>query len=236
MENQVENPISDATPEAVADNGEPTGATDETVSAQDIPAETEEEETPSAFDELELGAEEEGVDRGLVESLKQELESLKAQLDDRNGQYIRIAADFENFRNRTQREKVEQEERVKCSTILDLLPVVDNFERARAQLKPQGEEATTMHNSYQGIYKQLVDGLKRLGVSPMRAEGKDFDPMLHEAMMRQPTDEFSEGTVMEEFQRGYLLGDRVLRHAMVKVAAASDGTITSEGNSDNPSD
>jgi molecular chaperone GrpE len=65
----------------------------------------------------------------------------------------------------------------------------------------------------------LVDSLKRIGVSPMRPEGQQFDPNLHEAVMREPTEEYSEGTVMEELQRGYYLGDRILRHSLVKVAA-----------------
>ena len=76
-----------------------------------------------------------------------------------------------------------------------------------------------IHKSYQSVYKQLVDSLKRLGVSPMRPEGQEFDPNLHEAVLREPTDEHPEGTVLEELVRGYFLGERVLRHAMVKVAA-----------------
>ena len=76
----------------------------------------------------------------------------------------------------------------------------------------------TIHKSYQGVYKQLVDALKKLGVSPMRAEGEEFDPNLHEAVMREPSSEYPEGTVIEQLVRGYLLGDKVLRHAMVKVA------------------
>jgi molecular chaperone GrpE len=103
---------------------------------------------------------------------------------------------------------------------------VDNFERARSQLKPQNDGEMGIHKSYQSVYKQLVDALKRIGVSPMRPEGKDFDPNLHEAVLRQPTDEHPEGTVMEELQRGYFLGDRVLRHALVKVAAAPEPVET----------
>jgi molecular chaperone GrpE len=110
------------------------------------------------------------------------------------------------------------------NTILELLPVVDNFERARSHLKPQSDGEMTIHKSYQGVYKQLVDTLKRLGVSPMRPEGQEFDPNLHEAVMREPTDEHPEGTVLEELVRGYYLGDRVLRHAMVKVAAPKEDT------------
>lgn len=154
--------------------------------------------------------------------LETELGAIKSQLEERTSQYMRIAADFDNFRKRTQREREDLEQQVKISTINELLPVVDNFERARSQIKPQTEQENTIHKSYQSVYKQLVDCLKRIGVAPMRAEGKEFDPNLHEAVMRQPTHDFPEGTVMEELQRGYLLGERVLRHALVKVAAAPE--------------
>lgn len=157
-----------------------------------------------------------------ISALTQDIESLKAQVEDRTNQYMRIAADFENFRKRTQKEKEEQEQQVKCSTLKELLPVVDNFERARAQIKPQTDAEMNIHKSYQGVYKQLVEALKKIGVSPMRSEGKEFDPNLHEAVMREPTAEQPEGTVLEELVRGYVLGDRVLRHAMVKVAAAPE--------------
>jgi molecular chaperone GrpE len=159
-----------------------------------------------------------------VSELSQEIESLKTQVEERNGQYARLAADFENYRKRMQKDKEDSEQQVKRVTIMELLPVVDNFERARSLLKPQNELETTMHKSYQSVYKQLVESLKRLGVSPMRPEGEEFDPNLHEAVMREPTDEHPEGTVLEELVRGYYLGDRVLRHAMVKVAAPGEGT------------
>lgn len=165
-----------------------------------------------------------------ISELTNEIKNLKLQLEERTGQCVRIAADFDNYRKRTQREREELEQQIKCSTINELLPVVDNFERARSQIKPQTEQETTIHKSYQSVYKQLVECLKRIGVSPMRSEGKEFDPNLHEAVMRQPTDEHPEGTVMEELQRGYMLGDRVLRHALVKVAAAPEPVIASEEN------
>ncbi len=164
-----------------------------------------------------------------ITDLTQQIDSLKAQLEERSGQYMRLVADFENFRRRTQREKEEQEQQIKGTTLTELLPVVDNFERARAHIKPQTEGEMGIHKSYQGVYKQFVDSLKRLGVSPMRPEGQEFDPNLHEAVMREQTAEYAEGVVMEELVRGYLLGDRVLRHAMVKVAAAPDPVLTSEG-------
>lgn len=155
----------------------------------------------------------------VVSELEVQMTSLKAQLEDRTSQYMRIAADFENYRKRTSKEREDQEVQIKRNTITELLPVIDNFERARSQIKPQTEPEMTIHKSYQSVYKQLVDCLKRLGVSAMRAEGQEFDPNLHEAVMREPTDQHPEGTVMEELVRGYMIGERVLRHAMVKVAA-----------------
>jgi molecular chaperone GrpE len=76
----------------------------------------------------------------------------------------------------------------------------------------------SIHKSYQGLYKQLIDCLKRIGVQPMRAQGEPFDPNLHEAVMREPSTEFEEDVVSEELQRGYILGERVIRHALVKVS------------------
>ncbi|NEQ23606.1 MAG: nucleotide exchange factor GrpE [Microcoleus sp. SIO2G3] len=174
-------------------------------------------------------------DLAILESLKRENEALKAQLEDISQQTesfktqsVRIAADFDNFRKRTSKEKEDLEVQVKRNTISELLPVVDNFERARSQIKPQSDGEMAIHKSYQGVYKQLVDCLKRIGVSPMRPEGQEFDPNLHEAVMREPTDEYAEGVVIEQLMRGYFIGDRVLRHAMVKVAAAAEPVVPSE--------
>lgn len=168
----------------------------------------------------------------IIADLERQVEGLKAQLEDRTSQYMRIAADFENYRKRTNKEKEELEVHITGNTVTELLPVVDNFERARSQIKPQSEAEMTIHKSYQSVYKQLVECLKRLGVSAMRTEGQEFDPNLHEAVMREPTHAQPEGTVMEEFVRGYLLGERVLRHAMVKVATAPEPDPASTGGND----
>lgn len=152
-----------------------------------------------------------------------ERDRLKAELDEQNSSYLRLAADFENFRRRTVKEREELELHSKRATITELLPVIDNFDRARAQIKPQGEEAEAIHKSYQGLYKQLIDCLKRIGVSPMRAEGQPFDPSYHDAVLREESADHPDGMVLEELQRGYLLGDMVLRHALVKVSIAVEG-------------
>jgi molecular chaperone GrpE len=181
--------------------------TSENLEALDIANEAEATEIQAESPEAELT------------TLSSRIAELTEQKDTALNQYVRIAADFDNFRKRTAKEKEELELRIKCNTITDVLSVVDNFERARTQIKPQNDGELEIHKSYQGVYKQLVDTLKKSGVSPMRPEGQMFDPNLHEAVMRQPTEEHPEGTVIEELQRGYFLGDKILRHALVKVAA-----------------
>ena len=146
-----------------------------------------------------------------LEQLEKEHETLK-------NQYIRIAADFENFRKRQSRDQIDLKIQLISKSLTAILPIVDNFERARQQLKPESEEAQSLHRSYQGLYKQLVDVLKQQGVSPMRVVGQHFDPSLHEAVLREPSDQYKEDIVIEELQRGYNLDDKVLRHALVKVS------------------
>jgi molecular chaperone GrpE len=150
--------------------------------------------------------------------LEAELEALRGEHQALREQYMRIAADFDNFRKRQSRDQDDLRLQITCNTLGEILPVVDNFDRARQQLDPQGEEAQALHRSYQGLYKQLVDVFKQLGVSPMRVEGEPFDPALHEAVLREPSDEHPEDVVIEELQRGYHLQGRVLRHALVKVS------------------
>ena len=171
-----------------------------------------------------------------VAALNTKLTEISNQRDAFQSQYLRIAADFDNFRKRSSKEKEDIEVRTKCTTIIELLSVVDNFERARTQIKPQNEGEMGIHKSYQGVYKQLVESLKRIGVSPMRPEGQQFDPNLHEAVMREPTEDHAEGIVMEELQRGYYLGDRILRHSLVKVAAPPEQLSAEDAIDADPSD
>ena len=152
------------------------------------------------------------------EQLEAELTALRSEHESMRSQYMRIAADFDNFRKRQSRDQQDQRLQITCTTLSEILPVVDNFERARQQLDPQHEEAQGLHRSYQGLYKQLVDVFKQLGVSPMRVEGEPFDPSLHEAVLREPSDDHPEDVVIAELQRGYHLDGRVLRHALVKVS------------------
>ena len=146
-----------------------------------------------------------------LEQLEKEHETLKSQ-------YVRIAADFDNFRKRQSRDQDDLKIQLISKSLSAILPIVDNFERARQQLKPESEEAQTLHRSYQGLYKQLVDVLKQQGVAPMRVVGQKFDPNLHEAVLREPNNDYEEDINIEELQRGYHLDGKVLRHALVKVS------------------
>ena len=146
-----------------------------------------------------------------LEQLEKEHETLK-------NQYVRISADFDNFRKRQSRDQDDLKIQLVSKNLTAILPIVDNFERARQQLKPESEEAQTLHRSYQGLYKQLVEVLKQQGVAPMRVVGQQFDPSLHEAVLREPSEEYEEDLIIEELQRGYHLDGKVLRHALVKVS------------------
>ena len=146
-----------------------------------------------------------------LEQLEKEHETLKSQ-------YVRIAADFENFRKRQSRDQDDLKIQLVSKALTSILPIVDNFERARQQLKPESEEAQALHRSYQGLYKQLVEVLKQQGVASMKVVGQQFDPTLHEAVLKEPSDDFDEDFIIEELQRGYHLEGKVLRHALVKVS------------------
>ena len=146
-----------------------------------------------------------------LEQLEKEHETLK-------NQYVRISADFDNFRKRQSRDQDDLKMQLVSKSLTAILPIVDNFERARQQLKPESDEAQALHRSYQGLYKQLVEVLKQQGVAPMRVVGQQFDPSLHEAVLREPSPEHKEDFIIEELQRGYHLDGKVLRHALVKVS------------------
>ena len=145
------------------------------------------------------------------------LKQLEKEHDTLKNQYVRISADFENFRKRQSRDQDDLKIQLVSKTLTAILPIADNFDRARQQFKPESEEAQVLHRSYQGLYKQLVEVLKQQGVAPMRVIGQEFDPNLHEAVSREPSDEFKEDFIIDEVQRGYHLEGKVLRHAVVKV-------------------
>lgn len=169
----------------------------------------------------------------VVENEKNELiekvSSLSAEIGSGKEKYIRLQADFDNFRKRSDKEKLTVRSNAQGEVIETLLPMVDNFERAKQQLKLETEQEKRIDASYQGIYKQFVEIMRNLHVAVVATVGKPFDPSLHEAIAREESEEFEEGIILQEFRRGFLLGERLLRPAMVKVSAGSSKKNPSAG-------
>lgn len=133
-------------------------------------------------------------------------------------QFVRLSADFENFRKRSATERETLKKSVKGDTMAALLPLIDNFELAKSQLKLDTEGEKKVDAAYQGLYKQMVELFRGLGLEAVPGVGEPFDPEVHEAIMREPSEDVPDGTVLEEFRKGFRLGDRMLRPAMVKVS------------------
>lgn len=142
-------------------------------------------------------------------------EKLTAELAERDARYLRLQADFENFRRRTRQEKEELAAVVTQSFLKDMLPLLDNFERALTADK----EAESFHQGVEMIYKQMVEALKKHGLEYIETAGKKFDPNFHEAVMRVQNSELEDDTIALEMQKGYMAKGRVIRPSMVQVVA-----------------
>ena len=152
-----------------------------------------------------------------------ELKRLQTALAEAQDALLRRQADFENYRKRVERERTESYNRVVAEAARKLLPVMDNLTRAldAERSVESGESAEFRHflHGVQLISKQLSEVLESFGVQPIAAVGERFDPHIHEAVVTEPSEEHEPDTVVEELARGYRIGDRLLRPAMVKVAA-----------------
>lgn len=203
----------------------------------------------TALERARAALDEESMDKdllvGCMEDLEDEMEDLRAAAsgaDTRSktleasiatakDQYLRLNADFDNFRRRSKEENAAIADSVKTDVVKDLLPLIDNFELARTNVKAESEAEQKINNSYQSLYKQMVDIIRALGVDAVPTVGTPFDPNLHEAIMREPSTEHPDGTVLQEFRKGFALKDKLLRPAMVKVSFTEDGpTISSTDN------
>lgn len=162
-------------------------------------------------------AAEEAAEAGNDAGASAELEKLRAESEEYQQRLLRTQADFDNFRRRTVKEKEELGKYASAKLITELLPVIDNFERA---LSSAGEsaDASSYTKGVEMIFRQLEGILKAEGLTPMEAEGQPFNPEFHQAIMQVESDEHDEGVVVEVVQKGYLLKDKVLRPAMVKVS------------------
>ena len=138
------------------------------------------------------------------------------KIADLSDKLMRQMAEFDNFRKRTEKEKSQMFEIGAKSVIEKMLPVVDNFERGLAAV-PEEEKSGAFYMGFEKIYQQMVEMLKGIGVTPIEAVGKEFDPVFHNAVMHAEDENAGDNIVAEEFQKGYLYHDAVVRPSMVKV-------------------
>ena len=146
---------------------------------------------------------------------------LQKKYDALNQQYVRLAADFDNYRKRQEHER---EELLKFGTenaLKKMIEVLDNFERGQKALE-NVEDCEKVKESFNLVHKQVIDALTKLGLETIETEGKEFDPNFHDAVMRTPTTDKPEHTILNELQKGYKMGDKVLRPALVNVATAEN--------------
>ncbi len=169
------------------------------------------EEAPDAVSEETSGAVAEESDPVL---LRQILAEQLSKAEENYDRLVRLQADYDNFRRRTRQEKEEFYKFASEKLINTMLPVLDNFELA---LSAEGDSIENFKSGVQMIYKQLLDVLAAEGVMPIPAVGEQFDPLMHEAVLRAESDEHPDNTIVQELRRGYFLKDKVIRPSMVKV-------------------
>jgi molecular chaperone GrpE len=172
-------------------------------------ATSEQAPDPSTAPDPETGAAPQG-DGSPLDALRRERDALQDRL-------LRTAAEFDNYRKRVDRERKDLREFLIAEALSDLLPVIDDLERA---LQATGSDADVLRKGVELIHQQMLDVLRKRGAKAIEAVGTDFDPRIHESVMLESSDAHREGEVIAEFRRGYMLGERLLRPSMVKVAKA----------------
>ncbi|MGN1386755.1 MAG: nucleotide exchange factor GrpE [Bacillus sp. (in: firmicutes)] len=171
----------------------------------------------------EIFEEKEVKEDGQEKSLEQQLEEANAQIDnltakveEQENRYLRLMADYDNSRRRSKLDLEAAQKYRSQNLATDIIQAIDNFERALA-LPADNEETKSLRQGIEMVYKSLIEALKKEGVEQIESVGKEFDPNIHQAVMQVNDENFAANVVVEEFQKGYMIKDRVLRPAMVKV-------------------
>jgi len=151
-----------------------------------------------------------------ISAEEQKIAELEAKLAEEENRYLRLRADYDNLRRRTQLDREAQEKYRAQSLLTDLLPVLDNFERA-LQVEVTSDDAISLYKGIDMVYKTLLDAINKEGLEVIEAEGIQFDPTVHQAVMQESDSDKDSGVVLRELQKGYKLKDRVLRPSMVSV-------------------
>lgn len=195
MAEDIKNEVSDDT----AEDGQPAAEEAETQTPETEEAE-QTESAPEQHDEK--------------EELREEIESLKKELADEKEKYLRLDAEYYNYRTRSLKEKQDAYDNAQMKAVTEILGVIDNFERA---LTAECTDAN-FKKGVEMIFKQYTSILEKLGVKEIEAEGKPFDPNFHNAVSQTTDESLGENTVAAVLQKGYAMGNKVIRHAMVTVA------------------
>lgn len=192
-------------------------AAEETTNAADAEENVTEQPTEEA-NEAEASEESSKEKKGLGKKKKtdKKAEAYEAKIAELDDRVKRQMAEFENYRKRTEKEKAAMFEMGAKSVIEKILPVADNFERGLAAI-PEEDKASPFAEGLDKIYKQLMTELENLGVKPIEAVGKEFDPNFHNAVMQVESDEYEEGVIAQELLKGYTYRDTVVRYSMVAV-------------------
>lgn len=194
----------------------------EEVNAEETKDEKTEEAAEAAEETVEESVQPEEEETGKEEKTKKSIRKKKKdkkdeKIEELNDRLVRNMAEFDNFRKRSEKEKSAMFEIGAKSVIEKILPVVDNLERGFDGLSEEEKEAPFVKGIEQ-VYKQFVSCLDEIGVKPIEAVGQEFDPELHNAVMHDEDENFGENTVSQEFQKGYMYKESVVRHSMVKVS------------------
>jgi molecular chaperone GrpE len=177
---------------------------------------TDEETVEPVFAEEQNTVNEEEAVPDQLQSLLEKNDELEKKLAEFENRYLRLQADFDNSRRRSKIEAEANEKYRAQKLIIDILPAVDNFERALS-MEVDNDQAKSLKQGMEMVYRSLLDALLKEGLQPIEAVGKEFDPHLHQAVMQGNDENFGSNIVIEEFQKGYLLKDKVIRPSMVKV-------------------
>lgn len=214
-EEMVKEAVEEAKAKAAKEAEEQEEITEEAAEETVEQEESSEEDSEEIEEDAENAEEESGFMKKFGRKNKKDKKDEK--IEELTDRLTRQMAEFDNFRKRTEKEKSQMYEIGAKDIIEKILPVVDNFERGIAAV-PEDEKSNPFAEGMEKIYKQLMTTLEEVGVKPIEAVGKEFDPDFHNAVMHVEDEEFGENIITEEFQKGYLYRDSVVRHSMVKVA------------------
>lgn len=212
IETAAEN-VAEETTEAAEENSAEENSAEET--AEEVSGEAGEEETSGETAEAAAGDKDGSARKGFFKKKKDKKDE---QIEELTDQVKRQMAEFDNFRKRTEKEKTQMYDMGARSIVEKILPVIDNFERGLAGVsEEQKEDAFVV--GMDKIYRQMLTELETIGVTPIEALGKEFDPEYHNAVMQVESEEFESGVVAQELQKGYMYKDSVVRHSMVAVVS-----------------